>query len=144
METKTKSVLSLLLGIALYLCRPALLAENTTGAETLPCGPYSTSNWRSDDFKGTAFREWDGAGRTFSFDWKTETGDQIGRIGVSYGSSRLGVRMGDLRPDCVMSTDAAYTPAVDAWFYWTIYGWTHPGYTYWAGRWKGSTVPRER
>ena len=50
-------------------------------------------------FKGTAFREWDASGSTFSFQWKTETGDQIGRIGVSYGSNRLGVRMGDLRPD---------------------------------------------
>ena len=30
-----------------------------------------------------------------------------------------------------MSTERRlHPPTVDAWFYWTIYGWTHPEYTY--------------
>ena len=109
---------------------PSLIS--TTGTETLKAGPvYSTSNWRSDDFKGSALREWSAAGDQFRFTWTTGTGDQIGRIGVSYGSSYLGKKIDDIRPDCVMSTNAVYTPDKYCWFYWAIYGWTHDKYTFW-------------
>jgi hypothetical protein len=124
-------ILPLLIGAAFYLSGPRVSADSTTSADPINVGPYSTSNWRSADFKGTAYREWDAAGDSFRFVWKTENGDQIGRIGVSYGSDHLGAKIDEIRPDCQMSTDALYTPKKYAWFYWSVYGWTHSSYTYW-------------
>ena len=112
-------------------CLAAEPSISSTTAETINLGVYSTSNWRSDDFKGTAYRQWDKSGSSFCFDWNTEKGDQIGRIGVSYGSPYLGVKLDDLKPECVMSTHATYTSTTKHWFYWAIYGWTHRDYTYW-------------
>jgi hypothetical protein len=119
------------ISVLLLFCYPSLRADTTAGSETVNFGPYSVSNWRSDDFKGSAFREWDKSGKSFRFTWTTDNGDQIGRIGVSYGSDHLGVKIDDIRPDCTMSTDAVYTPKTNHWFYWSIYGWTNPNYTYW-------------
>jgi hypothetical protein len=127
-----KTRISLLsIGVALHLFGPIASAESTAGADRIDFGPYSVSNWRSDDFQGSAYREWDAAGDSFRFVWKTERGDQIGRIGVSYGSAYLGPKIDDIPSDCTMWTDAIYTPKKYAWFYWSIYGWTHDKYTYW-------------
>ena len=126
----TKGAL-LALVAAFFICRPALFAASTSGPETVNFGPYSVSNWRSDDFKGSAYRQWDPAGDSFRFVWQTDAGDQIGRIGVSYGSDHLGPKIDDISPDCMMSTDAIYTQKVYAWFYWSVYGWTNDKYTYW-------------
>jgi hypothetical protein len=108
-----------------------LFADETKGPETVKFGSFSSGNWRSDDFKGTADREWNDKADTFRFTWKTEKGDQIGQIGVPYGSNYLGIKIDDLRSDSVMSTDAVYTTDDNHWFYWSIYGWTHKEYTYW-------------
>jgi len=110
----------------------ALFAAETKGPETVNFGPFSTGNWRSDDFKGTAYRQWDDAGDSFRYVWKTEKGDQIGRIGASYGSSYLGTKISELKSDAIMSTDAVYTTDDNHWFYWSIYGWTNKDYTYWS------------
>jgi len=110
---------------------------STSSDETVSFGPFNTSNWRSEDFKGTTYRAWEEDGNRFRFIWDTTTGNQIGSIGVSYGSSYLqneaweGVRISDLPEECHMSTDARWTPANNGWFFWSIYGWTHRTYTYW-------------
>jgi hypothetical protein len=118
------------------LCASLLLsgvsfAADTKGPENVTFGPFSTGNWRSDDFKGTAYRQWDDAGDSFRYVWKTEKGDQIGRIGVSYGSNYLGAKISDVKPGTIMSTDAVYRTDDNHWFYWSIYGWTNKDYTYW-------------
>ena len=99
-------------------------------------GDFTTSNWRSDDFKGWASREWDASGKSFTFEWKTDAGDQIGRMGVTYGSHLLGGKIDEMPAESVMSTDATFTPATDHWFWYAIYGWTNGDYTYW-GNTKG-------
>lgn len=111
--------------------------RSTTSSAKIVFAPFTTSNWRSDDFSGTAYRQWDVSGDSFRFTWNTKAGDQIGSIGVDYGSSYLqdakwqGVKIADIRPDSLMSTKAKWTPANGGWFYWSIYGWTHRTYTYW-------------
>jgi len=124
--------ISLSVGLFLLSSHLLLTAAESTGPETVKFGPFSTGNWRSDDFKGTAHRQWSETADSFRFDWKTEKGDQIGRIGVSYGSPYLGIKVDDLKADCVMSTDAVYTTPDNHWFYWSIYGWTNKDYTYWS------------
>jgi hypothetical protein len=123
------------MAVVLSLSSLPLCADTTTTAATFNFGAFSTSNWRSGDFSGSAYRKWDAAADSFCFTWSTVSGDQIGRIGVTYGSSYLagwqGVQIDDIQPDCIMSTNATYTPTSAAWFYWSIYGWTHSSYTYW-------------
>jgi len=117
-------------------CLRAQMTSDTTG-KTIKIGPFVTANWRSDDFKGTAFRQWTDAADAFTFTWKTVAGDQIGSIGVEFGSPYLqnaawqGKRIAEIAPDCSMSTKAAWSPGNGGWFYWSIYGWTHGAYTNW-------------
>ena len=111
--------------------------NSTTGSETDTFGPFFTSNWQSSDFQGTSSRQWSDTANSFNFAWNTNVGDQIGSIGVQYGSSYLqnsswqGVKISAIPPSCTMSTNAAWTPANNNWFYWSIYGWTNNTYTYW-------------
>ena len=119
-------------GIALVLGTLSSFADTTTSDKTLTSGDYTNSNWRSSDFKGTSSRAWDGTGKTFTFDWNTESGDQIGRIGVTFGSHLLGGSIDQMPDDSTMSTKAVFTPTTDHWFYWSIYGWTNAKYTYWS------------
>ena len=134
--TKLTLLAALVAAFAVYSFTPTQ-AASTTNAATVTFGPYSTSNWRSDDFKGSTDRQWDATANSFRFDWHTTAGDQIGFIGIEYGSSYLqntswqGRQIKDIRPDCIMSTKATWTPANAGWFYWSIYGWTHSVYTYW-------------
>jgi hypothetical protein len=128
---------SFAIGAALLLSHIPLFAGSTTTGERVDVGNYTTSTWYSNDFKGSAFRQWDDSGKSFRFVWKTEAGDQIGRMGVNYGGPFLGPKLSGIRSDCEMSTDAVYTPAVYGWFYWSIYGWTHSSYTYWGNTPKG-------
>ena len=117
-------------GLVIFSMLPAF-AGSTSGPEKVKLGNYETSTWYSDDYKGSAYREWTDNGDFFRFKWQTDAGDQIGRIGVSYGSSFLGPKLSQLPADLEMSVKANYTPTTDHWFYWSIYGWTHSSYTYW-------------
>ena len=119
------------LGIFVYLAGFSLLADTCTTDKTVQLGDFTTSNWRSPDFSGSTFREWDASGKTFTLNWKTYHGDQIGRIGVTYGSNLLGESIDDMQADSTMSTTAIFTPTTNTWFYWSIYGWTNGTYTYW-------------
>ncbi len=132
--------LPIFFAVAVWLLCPgttSVAAASTFGSERVAFGDYATTNWRSDDFEGSIYREWKEDGTEFTFIWETRQGNQIGSIGVEYGSSLLqteaweGVRLKDLPEDCVMSARAAFTPKTSAWFFWSIYGWTHPTYTYW-------------
>ena len=132
---------SLLRAAACAVLTATLLAQarggSTTNSATVSFGPFATSNWRSEDFAGTCRREWTDTADVFRFTWNTTAGNQIGSIGVAFGSSYLqnasweGVRIADVRPGCRMSTEASWTPANGGWFFWSIYGWTHEAYTYW-------------
>jgi len=105
---------------------PAAGANSSTGPEEVAIGGLYTSNWRSDDFAGTAFRSWTPAGDSFLFRWTTTAGDQIGRIGRTYPSPQLGVRVDDVRPGTIMSTSAEVRDLTQGGFYiWSVYGWTH-------------------
>jgi hypothetical protein len=126
----------ILLGLALASAIP-LLAETSTGINTVNFGDFVSSSWRSDDFKGSGFREWDATGTTFQFKWSTEKGDQIGRLGATYGSNLLGPKISEMAPNCVMSAKGDFTPTKPNWFDWSIYGWTNPTYTYWGNTPKG-------
>ncbi len=106
---------------------------SSTGPESVTVGDLYTSNWRSADFRGTAFRSWSPSGDSFLFRWSTTAGDQIGRIGRTYPSPLLGVRVDDVRPGTVMSTTAEARDVAQGGFYiWSIYGWTHSENAGWA------------
>ena len=109
----------------------SLFADTCDADKTVQIGDFVTSNWRSQDFSGSIFREWDASGKTFTMNWKIDKGDQMGRIGVGYGSKLLGASIHDMPSDSTMSTTAAYTPSTNTWFYWSIYGWTNGTYAYW-------------
>jgi len=121
------------------LTAPPLAAVeiSTSDRGTIRFGPFSTGNWRDREFEGSSSRNWTHTGEAFSFEWDTRKGNQIGSIGVSYGSPHLqnaaweGVRVRDIPAAARMSADARWTPKKAAWFYWAIYGWTHRAYTYW-------------
>ena len=119
-------------GIVLFFGTLPSLADPITSDKMLTSGDYVNSTWRSSDFKGTSSRDWDGTGKNFTFEWNTEAGDQIGRVGVTYGSKLLGCSIDQMPADATMSTQAVFTPTTDHWFYWTIYGWTNDPYTYWS------------
>jgi hypothetical protein len=121
--------------ILVTLC-VSLNAGETTGPETVVVGDRYTSNWRSDDFMGSATRTWNASGDSFGFAWRTQKGDQIGRIGRSRQVSNpgLGVRVDDIRDGCIMSVTASMTNLVSSvyqWHMWTIYGWTHEANVPW-------------
>jgi hypothetical protein len=118
-------------GIVLLLGFSRLPADPITSDQMITSGDYVNSNWRSSDFKGTSSRDWDGTGKNFTFVWNTQAGDQIGRVGVTYGSKLLGCSIDQMPADSVMSAKAVITPTTDHWFYWSIYGWTNAPYTYW-------------
>jgi len=100
--------------------------SSTTGPETVSIGELYTSNWRSSDFAGTALRRWTPAGDAFYFKWSTTAGDQIGRIGRTWPSAALGVRVDEVRGPCLMSTTAeAKDVSSSGYHMWSIYGWTH-------------------
>ena len=120
-----------MLGVMACLGRFSLFADVTTSDKTITVGDFTSSHWRSSDFKGTSSREWDSTGKSFCFQWNTESGDQIGRVGVTYGSRLLGGKIDEMPPDSIMSTSATFLPTTNHWFYWTIYGWTNGPYTYW-------------
>lgn len=122
----------LALGIMAWCGGSYLFADSTTTDKTIALGDYTTSTWRSSDFKGSSSRQWDPSGKSFCFDWNTISGDQIGRIGVTYGSRLLGGSIDEMPSNCIMSATATFTPATDHWFYWSIYGWTNGPYTYWS------------
>jgi hypothetical protein len=132
----TKIALFVALLATLFSILPAL-AGSSSGSDTVTFGDLTTSNWRSDDFKGSSYREWDSTGSSFLFKWNTAAGDQIGRLGTTYGSNLLGPKLSEIAPDCIMSTQATFTPATSHWFFWSIYGWTNPTYTYWSNTPKG-------
>ena len=121
----------LLVAILLLMSARAVTAESSSGTELVKVGDFVFSNWRSDDFKGSAQREWDPAGHHFAFTWKTDAGDQIGRVGLTYGSSYLGAKIDEMNSSCVMSARASFQPSSSKWFLWSIYGWMNPVYTYW-------------
>jgi hypothetical protein len=126
---KTRLLLAAaVLQLSLQLAR----AGSTDGTDLFNVGNYITTTWRSSDFKGTSSREWSPSGDSFKFVWDTKAGDQIGRIGVTYGSSYLGPKIDDMNDSCVMSTNGTFTPSSSAWFDFSIYGWTNPTYTYWS------------
>jgi hypothetical protein len=83
---------------------------STSGPEAVAIGGLYTSNWRSDDFRGTALRSWTPAGDAFNFTWTTTAGDQIGRIGRTFPSPALGVRVDEVRAGYVLfrSWNASY------------------------------------
>ena len=114
-----------------------LFADTCSTDKSINFGSFTTSSWRSADFKGSSSREWDASGKNFTFNWNTDAGDQIGWIGVTYGSNLLGEKIDDMPPDCVMSAKAVFTPTTDHWFYWSIYGWTNADYTYWGNTKSG-------
>lgn len=122
----------LLAAAALPLSLQLANAGSTSGTEIAKAGNFITSIWRSNDFKGSSSREWDASGDPFQFVWATKAGDQIGRIGVTYGSSFLGPKIDDMNDSCVMSTKATFQPSSSRWFDFSIYGWTNPTYTYWS------------
>jgi hypothetical protein len=125
-------LLLLTVGVFLVFAPKSLRADSVEGDKTVPFGDFVTSNWRSDDFKGSSSREWDASGKSFTWTWKTDAGDQIGRIGTAFGSKLLGGSIDDMPAESVMSTNATFTPTSNRWFWWTIYGWTNPVYTYWS------------
>jgi hypothetical protein len=133
---KSKSIL-LPACAALLLAALPSPADSVSGTETKNFGDFVSSSWRSDDFKGSSSREWDASGSSFRFTWQTESGDQIGRIGATFGSKLLGATIDNMPANCVMSANATFTPGNDHWFYWSIYGWTNPVYTYWGNTPKG-------
>jgi hypothetical protein len=95
-------------------------------------GDLYTSNWRSNDFRGTAQRTWTTTGDSFFFKWTTTAGDQIGRIGRTFPTPALGARVDDVRIGTVMSTTAEARDVARGGFYiWSIYGWTHSEYAGW-------------
>jgi hypothetical protein len=99
---------------------------SSTGPESVAVGELYTSNWRSNDFRGTALRSWTATGDSFFFRWSTTAGDQIGRIGRTWTSPGFGVRVDDVRKPCVMSTNAEARDVTSGGFLiWSIYGWTH-------------------
>lgn len=103
---------------------PGLIS--TSGPEAVAIGGLYTSNWRSDDFRGTALRSWTPAGDAFNFTWTTTAGDQIGRIGRTFPSPALGVRVDEVRAGTIMSTSAVAPQVAEGGFVmWSIYGWTH-------------------
>lgn len=111
--------------------RPKLAAPaagTTTGPEGVLIRDIYTSNWRGNGFVGSATRKWNAMGTSFDFVWKTQKGNQIGRIGKSFFSRGFGVRVDDIRNKCIMSTSASMTQLVSTktnWYIWSIYGWTH-------------------
>lgn len=131
-----KKFLLLACAISLLTALPSV-ADSTSGVETKNFGDFVTSSWRSDDFKGSSSREWDASGSSFRFTWQTESGDQIGRMGATFGSKLLGAKIDDMPSDCVMSAKGTFTPTNAHWFYWSIYGWTNSVYTYWGNTPKG-------
>src|ERR1700722_5362081 len=94
----------LVAGIVLSLGALPLFADPITSDKMLTSGDYVNSTWRSSDFKGTSSRDWDGTGKNFTFVWNTEAGDQIGRVGVTYGSKLLGCSIDQMPADSTMST----------------------------------------
>jgi len=110
--------------------------SNTVYFPDAASGPFNVANWRSAGCTGTPSRQWDAGADTFNFSWNTLTGDQIGSIGVTFGSGYLqdanwnGVQIDNINPNTTMSCSAAIT-ANNHWFYWSIYGWTHSSYTWW-------------
>ena len=99
---------------------------SSTGPDSLAVGELYTSNWRSNDFRGSALRNWTASGDSFFFRWSTTAGDQIGRIGRTWTSPGFGVRVDDVRKPCVMSTSAEARDVTSGGFLiWSIYGWTH-------------------
>lgn len=105
---------------------------SSTGSESVAIGDLYTSNWRSDDFRGTALRVWTPGGDAFFFRWTTTAGDQIGRIGRTFPSPVLGVRVDEVRPGTIMSTlAAARDVGTGGFLIWSIYGWTHADYAGW-------------
>lgn len=121
----------LVAAVFLLLSQLALTAASSSGTEVVNVGDYNFTNWRSNDFKGSALREWNPAGDLFQFTWNTDAGDQIGRVGVTYGSPFLGPQIDQMNSSCVMSAKASFQPISNKWFFWSIYGWTNPVYTYW-------------
>jgi len=124
---------SFFLVLAVMACfgRFSLFSDTTINDKIINFGDYTTSNWRSSDFKGSASRQWDPSGKSFCFDWNTESGDQIGRMGVTFGSRYLGAKIDEMPSNCIMSTACTFSPTTNHWFYWAIYGWTNGTYTYW-------------
>ncbi len=130
---------SLFLAALTILGAPLLFAVeiSTTDTGTIKFGPFTTANWREKGFEGKTFRQWSHTGDSFVFEWDTRKGNQIGSIGVSYGSPHLqnaaweGVKVRDIPADARMSADARWEAKKDGWFFWAIYGWTHRAYTYW-------------
>jgi hypothetical protein len=129
--------LAIVAALALQGLMPRAVADSSTGPDNISYGEFTTGNWRSSDFQGSALRQWDTAGTSFSFDWSTVTGDQIGSMGVAYGSSYLGVPIDSMAPNCIMSANAAFTPTSTSWFDWSIYGFTNPTYTYFSNTANG-------
>ncbi|NBB91128.1 MAG: hypothetical protein GVY23_07970 [Spirochaetes bacterium] len=88
-----------------------------------------TSNWRTVPFDGSGHRMWNDDGRSFSFEWNTISGDQIGRIGRSVDSDSTGsLRLHDIPEDYVISANAELSSLQSSgggWYIWAVYGWTH-------------------
>jgi hypothetical protein len=133
---KSKTFLLLACACSLLTALPSP-ADSANGVETKNFGDFITSSWRSNDFKGSSSREWDPSGSSFRFTWQTQSGDQIGRMGATFGSKLLGAKIDDMPANCVMSAKGTFTPGNDHWFYWSIYGWTNPVYTYWGNTPQG-------
>lgn len=88
-----------------------------------------TSNWRTVPFEGSGHRMWNDDGRSFSFEWNTLSGDQIGRIGRSVDSDSAGsLQLQDIPSNYRISAHAELNNLQSSgagWYIWAVYGWTH-------------------
>jgi hypothetical protein len=110
-------------------------ARSTTGPEMVNLGRHVTTNWRSDDFSGTSYREWSGDVDYFRFHFAETAGAQIGLIGKMRGpNSNWGGRRIDALPERLfMSTNARMENLVGTQYMFGIYGWTHEQDASWSG-----------
>lgn len=104
--------------------------------DTFPIAPaWYTSNWRTENFAGIGFRQWTADGAHFAFDWDTEEGDQIGRIGRNTDSFADGdTAITELTEPMWMSATAELqevSAEAGSWYIWAVYGWTHRAYVSW-------------
>ncbi len=114
---------------------PVPNSRSTTGPEMVNLGRHVTTNWRSDDFAGTSYREWSGDVDYFRFHFAETAGAQIGLIGIMRGPNpNWGGRRIDALPErLVMSTNARMENLVGTQYTFGIYGWTHEQDVSWSG-----------
>jgi hypothetical protein len=109
--------------------------RSTTGPEMVTLGRHVTTNWRSNNFSGSSYREWEGDVDYFRFHFAQVAGGQIGLIGKMRGPNPGwgGQQIDALPASLVMSTHARLDELAGTQYTFGIYGWTHERDASWSG-----------